>query len=87
MLYFCYAVAAFSLSQFQMFLEARGLKTTLYQAASLKVVQRLQFKTTPRGNSSRVESMTMQDVSELLLENNMPEIQESEFSEFRMFPQ
>ena len=40
-LYFCHVAAAFSLSEFQTFLEARGLKTTIYKAASLKVVLRL----------------------------------------------
>ena len=54
-----------------MFLEHRGLKTTIYKAASLKVVLRLQPLP---GNSSRMESMTAQYVSELL-----QEIQESEF--------
>ena len=43
-LYFCHA---FSLSQFHVFLEARGLKTTVYKAASLKVVLWLQINTAP----------------------------------------
>ena len=80
MLYFCLAAAAFSLSQFQIFWEARKLKTIVYKATSLKVLLRLQIKPLP-GNSSRTESMTMQDVSERenMQQNNMPEIQKSEF--------
>ena len=74
-LYFCVVAAVFSVSQCQ---EAQRLKTTNHKAIRLKVVLRLQIKLLP-GNSSRMESMTTWNVSELQLENNIPEIQESEF--------
>ena len=70
-LYFCHVAAAFSLSEFQTFLEARGLKTNIYKAASLKVVLRATVKLI------RSPRITTQDVSELLRENNMLEIQVS----------
>ena len=60
----CYIFVLWQLRllQFQIFWEARRLKTIVYKATSLKVVLRLQIKTLP-GNSSRMESMTTQDVS------------------------